>query len=253
MSGIAEICDTAIDTTAVHEAIESACKRIAPTWPIDEFIAVNPYWGFVGEEIQTAARRIESCSGSRMVMPRSYYRDQWRAGSFCAEDLNEALDRSSEDLTMSELLSELDGEAKAVPPIPLAIRLAWEHFAYLYLLDAQGLVAWTDAWDAISRWRAAIDQPRSLDWIFQEALEIAYQKNLCRSLKTGLRHSSLDTKGIAAVQAVFCIDVRSEVFRRAFEACSATIQTLGFAGFFGLPISYAALGSQIARTQLPGL
>ena len=392
MSPITETLDTNIDATAIHEAIEAACKRIAPTWPLDDFIAVNPYWGFVGEEIQTAARRIESCSGSRMVMPRSYYRDQWRAGAFCVEHLQEALDRFGENITMPELLSELDGEAKAVPRIPLAtrvadsrrdllhgmsitdfvthnmsqhcasyfdhcqsswetqhktdlyqswlhhamtdmsprllmgipsvrsyarslpgdplgmiaqalqtlpvpraewenylmallmsmngwaswcayerwqaqlsqkdddrivqllaIRLAWEHFAYLHLLNAHGLVAWTDAWDAISERRATTYQPCSVDWIFQEALEIAYQRDLCRLLRTGPRRSSLDPKGVAAVQTVFCIDVRSEVFRRAFEACSTTIQTLGFAGFFGLPISYAALGSQTARPQLPGL
>ena len=76
-----------VGTTAVREAIESACKPIAPTWPLDEFIAVNPYSGFVGDEIQAAAGQIESCSGSRMVMPRSYYRDQWREGLFCADDL----------------------------------------------------------------------------------------------------------------------------------------------------------------------
>ena len=392
MSGIAEICDMVVDTTVVREAIESACKRIAPTWPLDEFIAVNPYWGVVGEEIQTAACKIESYSGSRMVMPRSYYRDQWSAGSFRAEDLSEALDRSGESLTMSELLSEFDGEAKAVPQIPLAtriadsrrdllhgmsitdfvthnmsqhcasyfdhcqsswetqhktdlyqswlhhamtdmsprllmgipgvrryarslpgepfnmieqvlqtlpvpraewesyltallmsmngwaswcayerwqaqlsqkhddhivqllaIRLAWEHFVYLHLLDAQGVVAWRDAWDGISRWRATTDQPRSLDWIFQEAMEIAYQKKLCRSMRTGAHLSTLDYRDVTAVQAVFCIDVRSEVFRRALEACSTTIQTLGFAGFFGLPIAYAELGNQKARPQLPGL
>ncbi len=55
------------------------------------------------------------------------------------------------------------------------------------------------------------------------------------------------------VQAVFCIDVRSEVFRRALEACSSSIQTLGFAGFFGLPISYTPLGTIAERPQLPGL
>jgi len=42
----------------------------------------------------------------------------------------------------------------------------------------------------------------------------------------------------AFAQAVFCIDVRSEVFRRALEAQSPTAQTLGFAASFGCRCEY---------------
>jgi hypothetical protein len=47
--------------------------------------------------------------------------------------------------------------------------------------------------------------------------------------------------------------VRSEVFRRALEATSFTMQTRGFAGFFGLFISYSPAGTTMTRPQLPGL
>lgn len=57
------------------------------------------------------------------------------------------------------------------------------------------------------------------------------------------------------VQAVFCIDVRSEVFRRHLEAADSGIQTLGFAGFFGFPIKYESLGlgnkSKLCPVLLP--
>ena len=56
-----------------------------------------------------------------------------------------------------------------------------------------------------------------------------------------------------AVQALFCIGVRSEVFRRALESVSPSVQTRGFAGFFGLFIAYSPLGSGLTRPQLPGL
>ncbi|RYU57411.1 DUF2309 domain-containing protein [Methylolobus aquaticus] len=55
------------------------------------------------------------------------------------------------------------------------------------------------------------------------------------------------------VAAVFCIDVRSEVFRRALESQSQGIRTHGFAGFFGVPIEYVPLGHNHGPAQCPVL
>jgi uncharacterized protein YbcC (UPF0753/DUF2309 family) len=55
------------------------------------------------------------------------------------------------------------------------------------------------------------------------------------------------------VQAAFCIDVRSEPVRRALEAVRPAIQTIGFAGFFGLPAADTPMATQARRPQLPGL
>jgi uncharacterized protein len=51
-------------------------------------------------------------------------------------------------------------------------------------------------------------------------------------------------------QAVFCIDVRSEPFRRHFEAIG-DYETFGFAGFFNAAMRYRALGSRHETDQLP--
>ncbi len=55
-----------------------------------------------------------------------------------------------------------------------------------------------------------------------------------------------------AAQLVFCIDVRSEVIRRHVESVG-NFQTLGFAGFFGVPIDYKVLGATHSEQQCPVL
>ena len=89
------------------------------------------------------------------------------------------------------------------------------------------------------------------DWIWQNALERSYQAPLCQGLMTA-QPKPADSKPVA-VQAVFCIDVRSEVYRRALESASPAIQTMGFAGFFAMFVEYQPLGSAMVRPQLPGL
>lgn len=64
--------------------------------------------------------------------------------------------------------------------------------------------------------------------------EDAYQKKLLTLLLPEVKkiHPSSARK---QAQLVFCIDVRSEPFRRAIESLGA-YETFGFAGFFGIPV-----------------
>ena len=378
-----------LSPAALQPAIDRACARIAPTWPLDRFIAVNPYWGQLERPIADAAAQLAGLSGSPMLMPRSWYRDQWKAGKVASHHLQAAIDAAQANFTVDELVASL-GSSSAVPDrLALATDLvdaqrdlghamAWRDYITHHISQScaayfdQGQAAWgpdrsgglypswlrqsahdfspamlmgypgftarleklpTDpreliasalqalrlpeaaheayftallmsingwaSWCAYQRWQARLEKrdddqiihllavrlawewllhkghpgvgvadklvlawrgneqtmarahvAQQHDWLWQAALERAYQEPLCQGLAQAAV-PAVDTP--PAVQAVFCIDVRSEVYRRALEASSPAVQTMGFAGFFALFIEYKPLGSEMTRPQLPGL
>jgi uncharacterized protein YbcC (UPF0753/DUF2309 family) len=130
----------------------------------------------------------------------------------------------------------------------LAIRLIWE--AALYDRHAQ-LIA--DRWKAVVAAHAAPVLPTAddvVDAILQEATERAAQRDLAATLAAAAPHAADDRP---TLQAAFCIDVRSEVFRRALESVSPDIRTLGFAGFFGLAASHRRFASDVSERRSPVL
>jgi len=73
----------------------------------------------------------------------------------------------------------------------------------------------------------------------QEALEDGFARDLLGRIAPASGPSAAERP---AVQAVFCIDVRSEPLRRHLEAQAAGILTIGFAGFFGVALEWLAEG-----------
>lgn len=385
---------SATPVPSVHRAaLSSACAAIAPTFPLDRFIAVNPYWGLVSKPIDVAARQLKLLSGANLLMPRDWFRERWQHGQVTRDHLQTALEHSASRGSVDDLLRWLEQAETDGRTVSLVTELAdqardvghhgaWASFvthsisqlcashfdagqaawsvrqgvglyrawkavaaadrspallmgcdlrelvaqlpsshhelldealreldvpsarvaSYLsaLLLDINGWAAWCAyrrfqagltgqedeaieelvavrlAWellllrsggggerDSLARaWLSAklllpaegapppSDDERSLGWVWQLAVEIGFQERLASSLSAGVAGSAARAP---SAQVVFCIDVRSEPFRRGLEAADPGVQTLGFAGFFGLPIEYAALGTQLLQAQLPGL
>jgi uncharacterized protein YbcC (UPF0753/DUF2309 family)/NADH:ubiquinone oxidoreductase subunit 5 (subunit L)/multisubunit Na+/H+ antiporter MnhA subunit len=150
----------------------------------------------------------------------------------------------------SELYGQTDSKLKDF----LAVNLAWE--LALFRLLNQNQKTFIDEWNSckksydLNNPKIDINVHEKIKFIFQLALEKSWQRKLFNQI---LENNSKDTNQQKTLQMIFCIDVRSEVFRRNLESLDKRFQTLGFAGFFGFPIEYFRLGESIGQSQCPVL
>ena len=130
----------------------------------------------------------------------------------------------------------------------LTIRLLWEE---ALLIQYEALIG--AHWEQVKTAHAAPVTPSTdlqINAILQEAWERAVQSDLVDTFAAPAVEARSERP---ALQVAFCIDVRSEVFRRALEAVDPSIQTLGFAGFFGLTASHKGFASDVDELRLPVL
>ena len=141
----------------------------------------------------------------------------------------------------------LSGGDNDLPLALLAIRLLWDEA--LFVLQGDGPTAWPAAVAEFARpVRATLATVAAA--IVQDAADRAAQRRLAAILSAPASGAMTPEPRI---QAAFCIDVRSEVFRRALEAVDPSLQTLGFAGFFGLGIAHRRTASDVVEARLPVL
>jgi uncharacterized protein len=125
------------------------------------------------------------------------------------------------------------------------------------------LAAWTHWGDLpINKWsqipaaeqKARLNLARQFDKITRnklwlEAWEKTFEKQLMEKIISNKQLIS-DEKMPSMAQFVFCIDVRSEPFRRKLENTDG-FETFGAAGFFGLPIETCKVEDKHTHPSLP--
>ena len=369
-----------------QHSIEKACKRIAPTWSLENSIAVNPFLGLSDLSFEEAARILKYRGGINLYMPLSFYLNQVALKEITVEDIKKALgqqtdsfavdkfldksvqlaqkqkskQKSEGQLTIVEklvgkdlselmitqisgylasyfklpddqdyknlfpkwkkyasidLLPELTGVAgfrermKKMPDtaestiffvleklnIPGHLTQSFLHSIFLQIigwssycagLDWQnklygrktaylkemlgiilswvfisiqcqngGLRKWTKEFDSLESTLSENQQDKylSAQAILQDALDFSYQRKLFQIIQVKSPQKIEKNRKSPIAQMVFCIDVRSEEYRRNVEAINEQIDTIGFAGFFGFPVQYNPINHTHGKNQCPAL
>jgi uncharacterized protein len=91
-------------------------------------------------------------------------------------------------------------------------------------------------------------QKSNYEYVWQLAFEQSFRRKLLKQIRP---IEILPTQTAPEAQFVFCIDVRSEVIRRHIENLMPNAQTLGFAGFFGVPVSIQNIGHTHEEQNCP--
>ncbi|MEC1666683.1 DUF2309 domain-containing protein [Bacillus mojavensis] len=129
----------------------------------------------------------------------------------------------------------------SIPPL-LA---AWIHWGGLTLEEWSQMSA--DEQNEYLSFAYSFDEKlRRKLWL--EAWEQTYTDRLSQKIISKQRETN--GKKSALAQLAFCIDVRSEPFRRQLEK-EGPFETIGMAGFFGVPIATCELGSKHSHASLP--
>ena len=138
----------------------------------------------------------------------------------------------------------------------LAVRLAYDYLLFQSAVcsDDKSHRSWLReiercAGSNDSRQETALEKELPFSYVCQLAWELTYQK----SIASVLRKKTEATSELPNAQMVFCIDVRSEMLRRHIETTDSKIETLGFAGFFGLTLDYVRPDEKHPNHRLPVL
>lgn len=135
----------------------------------------------------------------------------------------------------------------------LSILLCWEYCMHESFHYEGVQLMWADYKTELQNHseEGEMDEYLEARMILQDAYDISCQRNLKEKFNAHKPKSKQLKR--AKAQAVFCIDVRSEVYRRNLEKVDSDFETIGFAGFFGFPIEFSPIAHDKGQNLCPAL
>ena len=101
--------NTVWDGEALRETLQTVKETVPPVWPLEDFVAVNPFLGLTGHSFLKARRFLQMFSDCESLMPLSYYRSRIADGKLGFDDIAVALQELAKDgMTVAELLTAQD-------------------------------------------------------------------------------------------------------------------------------------------------
>ncbi len=129
------------------EVLDEVRSTVAPIWPLQDYVAVNPYQGLAGQNFLDARLKLRSVSDCEMLMPLDYYRSRFAEGEFLPRDIQVALDEildegipGAQTLRLSKLVEWLHSGPESGPD-PIKSRSCW---TFSREFDLNSSTRWTD-------------------------------------------------------------------------------------------------------------
>ena len=61
-----------------NSLLNKVCGYIAPNWPLDQMIAVNPFWEMRHMPIEDVSARLDTLCNANMLMPKGFYLQKYK-------------------------------------------------------------------------------------------------------------------------------------------------------------------------------
>jgi uncharacterized protein YbcC (UPF0753/DUF2309 family) len=152
-------------------AIQSACAKIAPLWPLSHFVAVNPFVGFADQSFARVAHAHKRIQGSDTVLPKSWFKAKFESGDIGLGNLRSAVAAAPPEvmqsfasldqaLTADHLVELISQEDKELEPL-------YQTCSFSAYLDLREGTEWQHIIrEEVAKWCAAYDDEGQSSWKF---------------------------------------------------------------------------------------